>query len=147
MKRYGEHLKSSLERRYLCELIIFFYDGLIYSYQLVIEFNTFRATVVETYSEFYPEIRREVRIRLPPTEAPPTTESESTGETTDTTTVGPEPSTVEPNDSFYTQCGVRKSCFGFPGENCIDAKNCDTAVSVVKNGDKFVFELVTFSSK
>ncbi|CAG9761930.1 unnamed protein product [Ceutorhynchus assimilis] len=43
-------------------------------------------------------------------------------------------------DPFYQGCSFSKLCFGSPA-NCIDSKNCKSAVAVSVAGDKYDFEL------
>ncbi|CAG9863967.1 unnamed protein product [Phyllotreta striolata] len=43
-------------------------------------------------------------------------------------------------DSFYSNCGVTKYCYGAPID-CVDAQNCKVAVAVTSVGEAFDFEL------
>lgn len=43
-------------------------------------------------------------------------------------------------DPFYTDCSVRKLCFGTP-QNCVASKNCKAVAAVTVSGDQYDFEL------
>lgn len=43
-------------------------------------------------------------------------------------------------DPFYTDCSVRKLCFGIP-QNCVASKNCKAVVAVTVTGDQYDFEM------
>ncbi|XP_058789876.1 putative ferric-chelate reductase 1 homolog isoform X2 [Phymastichus coffea] len=44
------------------------------------------------------------------------------------------------DDLFYEGCGSSKNCFGSP-ENCFEKKNCRIAVSVLVEGERYIFEV------
>ncbi|XP_014210218.1 putative ferric-chelate reductase 1 homolog [Copidosoma floridanum] len=50
------------------------------------------------------------------------------------------------NDLFYEGCGSVKNCFGTP-DLCVDQKNCMAAVSVLVQGERYVFEMQSRNSK
>lgn len=43
-------------------------------------------------------------------------------------------------DPFYTDCSVRKLCFGVP-QNCVALKNCKAVVAITVTGDQYEFEM------
>lgn len=43
-------------------------------------------------------------------------------------------------DPFYTDCSVKKLCFGAP-QNCVASKNCKAVAAVTVSGDQYDFEL------
>ncbi|XP_043583133.1 putative ferric-chelate reductase 1 homolog isoform X1 [Bombus pyrosoma] len=54
--------------------------------------------------------------------------------------------TKDVEDPFYTGCGSTKNCFGTPA-GCIEAKNCIAAVTVLVQGERYLFELQGRDSK
>ncbi|XP_030386072.1 putative ferric-chelate reductase 1 homolog isoform X2 [Scaptodrosophila lebanonensis] len=108
----------------------------------------FNATVAQSYTDFWvgvpsnpvQVVRRDV--------APPSVASAPTSGGYNPTTRQPyvPPSYVAPNvvatvaDPFYNNCGVSKTCFGFPN-GCMATKSCTSLSAVTVRGDIYEFEL------
>ncbi|XP_008208684.1 putative ferric-chelate reductase 1 homolog isoform X1 [Nasonia vitripennis] len=45
-----------------------------------------------------------------------------------------------PTNAFYEGCGSTKNCFGL-ADGCVDQKNCRAAVSVLVEGERYIFEM------
>lgn len=43
-------------------------------------------------------------------------------------------------DSFYSDCNVKKSCFGTPS-GCVNSKSCKAVTAVTVLGDRYIFEV------
>lgn len=47
---------------------------------------------------------------------------------------------------FYRGCGDTKNCFG-DTDGCVDRKNCRAVVSILVEGERYIFELQAANSK
>uniref|UniRef100_A0A336M9W8 CSON014204 protein n=1 Tax=Culicoides sonorensis TaxID=179676 RepID=A0A336M9W8_CULSO len=90
---------------------------------------TIVATILESFEIFYEKV----------------TSQPISIDTSGQITTTPEITTVLPiDDTFYDDCGIKKSCFGEP-DNCIESKSCFFATSVAKNlNGTYFFELITY---
>lgn len=50
------------------------------------------------------------------------------------------------DDSFYEGCSKTKNCLGSTPE-CIASKSCNVAVSVLVQGEQYLFEMIARNSK
>lgn len=110
--------------------------------------NNFSSTIAENYQTFWVGVTSPVveiskrsvnddplpsRKNEPVSTTPPYFNPES-----------PQESSAE-FDPFYTDCSVRKLCFGIP-QNCVASKNCKVVVAVMVTGDQYDFEMQASSN-
>lgn len=107
----------------------------------------FSATVAQDYSTFWPGIEsKPIQIsKRPGVDDPLPPDSPIIPLTTP-----PYFSTEKPVDlsqyfdTFYTDCNVKKSCFGTP-TGCVKRQNCKAVTAVTVLGDRYIFEVKTGS--
>lgn len=113
----------------------------------------FIATVAQEYSKFWVGIKSETVTVVEKGQAPnygsggiSTTRRPfyefSPPDVISQTTVAP----ASQVDSFYRGCGDTKGCFGIP-DNCIAQRNCVAAVATIVRGERYLFEMKTFSGQ
>lgn len=103
--------------------------------------NSFRATVLETFSVYWTDIFTANVNIVPVNQAPITTT------TTTTTTTIPTTTTALPgieDIDVYEGCAVTKTCFGFP-DGCIASRNCVSFGSIAFRQERFIYELQSSS--